>query len=86
MSVINRWHNAVMSESERIKEELAWLKVVFAIGVAVDVSLIAWLAQNYTSANSVTLFMAFIVIIGLTVGAVLVNHVVYRLLRKLEKL
>jgi len=75
-----------MSESERIKEELSWLKVVFAIGIAVDVSLIAWLAQNYASANGVTSIMAFVVIIGLTIGAVLVNHVVYRLLRKLERL
>jgi len=39
-----------MSQSDRIKEEIGWLKLVFGALVAVDVSLIAWLAQNYKAA------------------------------------
>ena len=40
-----------MSKADRIKEALGWLKVVFAALVAVDVALIAWLAQNFQGAE-----------------------------------
>ena len=46
-------YNRPMSQAERIKELLGRLKIVFAALVAVDVSLIAWLAQNFRSADAV---------------------------------
>ena len=33
-------------ETDRLKEEIRWLKVVYGILVATDISLIAWMAQN----------------------------------------
>jgi hypothetical protein len=36
-----------MSKTDKLKEEIGWLKVVFAILVATDISLVAWLVQNY---------------------------------------
>jgi hypothetical protein len=75
-----------VSQAERIKEELGWLKVVFGISVTIDVSLIAWLVQNYTSINRALLIVGFVIVSGLTVGAVLINLVVYRRLKKLENL
>jgi hypothetical protein len=33
-----------MSRGDRIKEELGWLKLVFGVLVAIDVSLVGWLA------------------------------------------
>ena len=39
-----------MSKADRLKEEIGWLKVVFAILIAIDVSLVGWLAQNYDNA------------------------------------
>ncbi len=75
-----------MSQTERIKEELGWLKVVFGISVTIDVSLIAWLVQSYASINRVILIVGFVIVSGLTVGAVLINLVVYRRLKKLETL
>jgi hypothetical protein len=35
-------YNLSMSQAERIKELLGWLKIVFTALVAIDVSLIAW--------------------------------------------
>ena len=43
-----------MSRADRIKETLGWLKIVFAALVAVDVSVIAWLAQNFQRAENGT--------------------------------
>ena len=73
-----------MSKAERIKETLGWLKIVFAALVAVDVSLIAWLAQNFRTAEAVTLLLALCAVAGTTAGIVAVNHAAFRPLAQLE--
>ena len=40
-----------MAKLDRLKEEIGWLKLVFGILVAIDASLVGWLAQNYATAN-----------------------------------
>jgi len=73
-----------MSKAERIKETLGWLKIVFAALVAVDVSLIAWLAQNFRTAEAVTLLLALFAVASTTAGIVAVNHAAFRRLAQLE--
>ena len=36
-----------MAHIDKVKEEIGWLKVVFAISLATVLSLIAWLVENY---------------------------------------
>ena len=36
-----------MALIDKRKEEIGWLKVLFAILIATDISLIAWLIQNF---------------------------------------
>jgi hypothetical protein len=40
-----------MAKIDRLKEEVGWLKVVFGVLVAIDVSVLGWLAQNYPTAS-----------------------------------
>ena len=40
-----------MSRADKLKEEIGWLKVVFAVLVAINISLVGWLAQNYDVAS-----------------------------------
>lgn len=75
-----------MSESERVKEEIGWLKVVFAVLAAMDASVIAWLVQNFTSTSLVLLFGAVLAVALLTAGIVWANIVVYKRLAQLERL
>ena len=75
-----------MSQTDRIKEELGWLKVVFGILVALDVSLVAWLAQNFSTANTGMLVAGLVVVVSLTGGVIWVSLVVYRRLEELEEL
>lgn len=75
-----------MSKVERIKETLGWLKVVFAALVAVDVSVIAWLAQNFRTAEGVVVVLALVAVAGTTVGIVAVNHAALKRLALLENL
>ena len=36
-----------MARIDKLKEEIGWLKIIFAISIATDITLIAWLIQNF---------------------------------------
>lgn len=74
-----------MSEADRIKETLSWLKVVFAALVAVDVSVIAWLAQYFRTADTILVVLASAAAIGTTAAIVGVNRAAFSRLAQLEK-
>ena len=42
-----------MAHIDKLKEEIGWLKIVFAILIATAISLAAWVIQNYGKANPV---------------------------------
>jgi len=75
-----------MSKVDGIREELGWLKVVFAVLVAIDVSLVAWVAQNYNAANGVLVVVAIVAVATVTAVVVWVNRLAYRKIRELENL
>lgn len=73
-----------MPKADRIKEEIGWLKVVFAVCVALDASLVAWLAQNYDTARPLIVATGFVAALVLAVVVAYVNRVAYRRLKELE--
>lgn len=73
-----------MSKADRFKEELGWLKLVFGALLAVDVSLVAWLAQNYATAGRILVLAGLVATLILTGGVVWVNRLAYRRLEQLE--
>ena len=75
-----------MSKTDRIKEEIGWLKVVFGILVAIDISLMAWLAQNFSSPNRFQVLVALAAVALVTVAVVWVNHMAYARIKQLEEL
>jgi len=75
-----------MSKAEKLKEEIGWLKVVFGILVASDISLLAWLAQNYGKAPSFLIAICSIAVILITIGIVWVNRAAYRKIDELGDL
>ena len=75
-----------MSRSEKLKEEIGWLKVVFGILAAIDISLLAWLAHNYRSARTLLLVIAALAVAGITVAVVWVSHRAYQRIDELEEL
>ncbi|MGH8477951.1 MAG: hypothetical protein ACRER2_19670 [Methylococcales bacterium] len=74
--------NTEMSRSEKLKEEIGWLKVVFGILAAIDVSLLAWLAQNYRSANALLLVIGALAVAGIAAAVVWVNHGAYQHIKR----
>ena len=75
-----------MARIDKIKEEIGWLKVIFAISIATNISLIAWLIQSYGKVRP------FLSILG-ALGALLImfmiiwiNKIAYRKIDDLEEL
>ena len=75
-----------MSKLDSAREELGWLKLLFAAAVAIDTSLVAWLSQAYNTAISVLLVLAVVAIAVLTAAAIWINRLAYRKIRELENL
>ena len=73
-----------MSKADRLKEEIGWLKIAFGIAVALDASLVAWLAQNYAIANHVIVVAGLIAALVLAVIVVIINHRAYKRIEELE--
>ncbi|WP_369177052.1 hypothetical protein [Candidatus Thiodubiliella endoseptemdiera] len=75
-----------MSEESRIKEEIGWYKVAFAILMATCISLLAWLVENYAIAKPVILVLCWITIVVVIAIIVLINRKVFKKLDRLEEL
>ena len=58
----------VMSELDRLKEQLAYLEFWLGIMVVTDISLVGWLLSAGSTAATVALVLAIIGVISLTIG------------------
>lgn len=73
-----------MSKAERLKEEIGWLKVVFAVAVALDASLVGWLAQNYATTSTLLFIAGVVAAVVFAFVVAYVNRLAYRRLKELE--
>ena len=75
-----------MAQIDKLKEEIGWIKVIFAILIATDISLVAWVIQNYGKVNRTLLIMGAIAAILITLIVIWINNKIYRKIDKLEEL
>lgn len=75
-----------MAHIDKLKEEIGWLKVIFAILIATALSLAAWVIQNYGKASQVLTIGGAIAVLLIIVIIISVNTVAYRKIDKLEDL
>jgi amino acid permease len=75
-----------MAEIDKVKEQIGWLKVSFGLLVAIDVSLIAWMAQNMAKVSIYLLSLASGVVTLTTWAIILVSYLAYTKINQLEKL
>ena len=61
-------------------------KVVFAILVATDISLVAWMAQNYNRSPAFLLAICTAGVLAVTVGIVWINKAAYQKIDELGDL
>ena len=75
-----------MARIDKVKEEIGWLKIVFAILIATDISLIAWVIQNYGKISKLLLILSVICVFLVTSIIVWINQVAYQKIDELEEL
>ena len=75
-----------MSKIDKIKEEIGWLKVLFTLLIAINVSLIGWLVQNFENANNILLIVALTIIVIVTLAIALTNRKAYKKIDELGDL
>nr|VFK26948.1 MAG: hypothetical protein BECKMB1821G_GA0114241_102423 [Candidatus Kentron sp. MB]VFK31201.1 MAG: hypothetical protein BECKMB1821I_GA0114274_102122 [Candidatus Kentron sp. MB]VFK75389.1 MAG: hypothetical protein BECKMB1821H_GA0114242_102123 [Candidatus Kentron sp. MB] len=75
-----------MPQIEKIKEEIGWLKVTFALLVAIDASLIGWFVPNFYEIP-VFLILSAIFIVALVTWVIIdINRRAYKKIQKLGEL
>ena len=62
-----------MSKSDKIKEQIGWLKVIFGILTAIIVSLVGFIATSYKTTEPLILIAALILTIMLSFAIIVVN-------------
>ena len=75
-----------MARIDKLKEEIGWLKIIFAILIATDISLVAWGVQNYGKTNPLLLIVGVIGGLLITFAIVWINRIAYRKINELEEL
>jgi len=75
-----------MPTIDRVKEEIGLLKLFLAALIAIDVSLIAWLAQNYGRLNRFLVLAGGAATLVITVGGIWVTRRLRRYIQELEDL
>ena len=75
-----------MARAEALKEEIGWLRVLFGIFVATDVSLIAWLVQNAGHVPPPRVLACASAIIGVMFVVIRIGRIAYRKIDELEDL
>ena len=74
-----------MSELDRIKEQLAYLKLWQGIMVVTDISMVGWLVSTADSARPLTIALAIIGVVSLTVGVVILHRQIERRIEQIGK-
>ena len=74
-----------MAYIDKLKEEIGWLKVVFAISIATDISLIAWLIENFRTSDPFLLLIGGIGTLLIMFVIIWINSIAYQKINKLEE-
>ena len=75
-----------MAHIDKVKEEIGWLKVVFAIFIATVLSLIAWLVENYGKGQRLLLVVGGVAAFLIMLAIIQINSVAKQKIDKLEEL
>ena len=68
----------IMSELDRLKEQVAYLKFLQGIMVVTDISLVGWLVSTADGARPLTVALAIVGVILLTFGIVMLHRQIER--------
>jgi len=67
-----------VSELDRLKEQVAYLKFLQGIMVVTDISLVGWLVSTADGARPLTVALAIVGVVLLTLGIVMLHRQIER--------
>jgi len=73
-----------MGNIDKQKEAIGYLKVIFSILVAIDVSLVAWIFKNADMIEGRMLIIPSIIVLLVTIALVIANKTILNKIDKLE--
>ena len=75
-----------MSKMDEVKESIGYLKVIFSILIALNISLVAWLYQSYDSVVFIDIIAFLSLSIMISVGIIYINRRILQKIRSLRDL
>ena len=72
-----------MAQIDEIKEEIGYLKLIFSILIAIGISIIGWIFQNFDNIKDVRMLLAFFALVFIGISILLVNK---RIIKKIKNL
>lgn len=77
-----------MAKIDKIKEQIGWLKIVFGVLVAIDISILGWLTNNYNKEDIslIKIFIGLILVAIVTISIVITNKKAMKKIDELEEL
>ena len=75
-----------MSKLDKTKESIGYLKVVFGIFIAIDVSLVAWLFKHSAELDDIKLILSSLAIVFITFAIIVVNKKILYKIDTLEEM
>ena len=71
---------------DKLKEQIGWLKITFGLSLATDISLVAWIFNNYSSVAMIKLVIALFATVLVTSIVFLSNKKASKKMNELEEL
>ena len=71
---------------DKLKEQIGWLKVTYALALATDISLVAWIFNNFDTVSFVKLVISLFVSFFITLIIFLSNKKANQKMNQLEDL
>lgn len=75
-----------MAHIDKVREEIGWLKVIFAIFLATALSFVAWLVENHGKGQTLLLVIGGVAAVLVMLATIWINSVAKRKINKLEEL
>ena len=73
-----------MGKIDQLKESIGYLKVIFSILVAIDISLVAWIFQNSNTLEDTKVIISSVIVVLITIALIFTNKTILNKIDKLE--
>ena len=73
-----------MGKIDKQKEFIGYLKVIFSILVAIDVSLVAWIFKNSSVIEDIQVIISSVIVILITIALIFTNKTILNKIDQLE--